>query len=116
MVPTELVSALMARRRGGRWSAANAPVKSWAGRGVRQVSPGCQRKSDERGRGEGQLTGGADRSAGAARGRGARLTGGAGVSGEGEGARCWAAWAEGGRGGGAGAREGGVAWAGSGPA
>jgi hypothetical protein len=31
MVPTELVSALMARRRGGRWSAANAPVKSWAG-------------------------------------------------------------------------------------
>jgi hypothetical protein len=34
MVPTELVSALMARRRGGRWSAVNAPVKSWAGRGV----------------------------------------------------------------------------------
>jgi hypothetical protein len=34
MVPTELVSVLMARRRGGRWSAANALVKSWAGQGV----------------------------------------------------------------------------------
>jgi hypothetical protein len=34
MVPTELVSALMVRRRGRWWSAANAPVKSWAGRGV----------------------------------------------------------------------------------
>jgi predicted metalloprotease len=34
MVPNELVSALMAMRRGGRWSVANAPVKSWAGRGV----------------------------------------------------------------------------------
>jgi hypothetical protein len=31
MVPTKLVSALMARRRGWRWSAANAPVKSWVG-------------------------------------------------------------------------------------
>jgi hypothetical protein len=34
MVLTELVSELMARRRGGRWSTVNAPVKSWAGRGV----------------------------------------------------------------------------------
>jgi hypothetical protein len=34
MVPIELVSTLMARRRGGRWSAANAPVKTWAERGV----------------------------------------------------------------------------------
>jgi hypothetical protein len=34
MVPTELVSALMARRRGGQWSAANAPVNTWARREV----------------------------------------------------------------------------------
>jgi hypothetical protein len=34
MAPTELVSALMARRRGRRWSTANAPVKTWARREV----------------------------------------------------------------------------------
>jgi hypothetical protein len=34
MAPTELVSALMARRWGGRWSAVNAPVKTWARREV----------------------------------------------------------------------------------
>jgi hypothetical protein len=34
MAPIGLVSALMARRRGGWWLAANAPVKTWAGRGV----------------------------------------------------------------------------------
>jgi hypothetical protein len=35
MVPTELVSALMARRWGGRWSAVNAPVACSRARGGR---------------------------------------------------------------------------------
>jgi hypothetical protein len=50
------------------------------------------------GEGREKLTGGVGLPAGAAHGRGARLTGGAGVSGTGAGARCWAAWATGGRG------------------
>jgi hypothetical protein len=33
MAPTGLVSALMASRRGGLWSVANTPVKTWARRG-----------------------------------------------------------------------------------
>jgi hypothetical protein len=55
------------------------------------------------GEGREKLTGGARLSAGAAHGRGARLTSGAEVSGAG--ARCWAAWAAGGRGGEGRARE-----------
>ena len=35
MVPTELVSALMARRWGGRWPAANAPIAWSRARGRR---------------------------------------------------------------------------------
>jgi hypothetical protein len=66
MVPTELVSALMARRWGGRWPAVNAPV-AWS-----------------RARGEKGLTGGVGLpERGRSRGRGARADGwGRGVVGE----------------------------------
>jgi hypothetical protein len=79
MVPTELVSALMARRWGGRWPAVNAPV-AWS-----------------RARGEKGLTGGVGLpERGRSRGRGARADGwGRGVVGEGvaQARGKWAAWA-----------------------
>jgi hypothetical protein len=97
MAPTELVSALMARRRGGQWSAANALVKTWAGRG-----------SDER---AWAASGRATRE-----GEGSRaLTGRPGVSGAGAGARSWAAWAVGGRREERAHERGEVAWAGKRP-
>jgi hypothetical protein len=53
MVPTELVSALMARRRGRRWSEANAPVKSWRDEGsdgrARAASGRATREGEGRG-------------------------------------------------------------------
>jgi hypothetical protein len=88
MVPTELVSALMARRRDGAVVGGERAGNDMGGTRGLTRGPGCQRKSDERGRGEG------------------RLTGGPRVTGAGAGARCWAAWAAGG-GGEEQAREGG---------
>jgi hypothetical protein len=87
---TELVSVLMARRRGGRWPAANASI-AWSrvrGRRGWQEGPACQRD------------GGRERArAGAADGLGRPVSGG-GMSATHERVhRRWAAWA---------AREGGA--------
>jgi hypothetical protein len=98
MVPTELVSALMARRRDGAVVGGERAGNDMGGTRGLTRGPGCQRKSDERGRGEG------------------RLTGGPRVTGAGMGARWWAAWAAGGGGEERARERGGVAWAESGPA
>jgi hypothetical protein len=88
-----------------RAQCAGAHGANWAGECVNGEGMGRMMVGGERagglvmGEGREKLTDGAGLPAGAAHGRGARLTGGAGVSGAGTGARCWAAWAAGGRGG-----------------
>jgi hypothetical protein len=69
MVPTELVSALMPRRWGERWSTVNAPVAWSRARGEKGLTGGAGLPERRRSRGRGARTDGWGRGVGGGRGR-----------------------------------------------
>jgi hypothetical protein len=78
MVPTELVSALMARRWGGRWPAVNAPVAWSRARGEKGLTGGVGLPERGRSRGRGARADGWGRGGGGGGGGGGRGCGGGG--------------------------------------